>query len=91
MYSSKHVNMCKRIHVSILTYKHMNVRHANMYTPVSRDALLVIHIPLLHFSFYPNIPQRNDTSPFLEKYGPHSGVTLTYFIWYVAKSRLLFL
>ena len=38
---------------------------------MSRDALLVIHIPLLHFSFYPNIPQRNDTSPFLEKYGPH--------------------
>jgi len=31
---------------------------------VSRDALLVIHIPLLHFSFYLQIPQRNDTSPF---------------------------
>ena len=30
MYWSKHVNMCKRIHVSILTYKHVNI---NMYTP----------------------------------------------------------
>ena len=68
-----------------------NATHSRKGGRVSRDALLVIHIPLLHFSFYPNIPQRNDTSPFLEKYGPHSGVTLTYFIWYVAKSRLLFL
>ena len=33
MYLSKHVNMCKRIHVSILTYKHVNIRHDNMYTP----------------------------------------------------------
>ena len=68
-----------------------NATHSRKGGRVSRDALLVIHIPLLHFSFYPNIPQRNDTSPLLEKYGPHSGVTLTYFIWYVAKSRLLFL
>ena len=30
MYWSKHVNMCKRIHVSVLTYKHVNI---NMYTP----------------------------------------------------------
>ena len=29
MYLSKHVNMCKRIHVSILTYKQVNI---NMYT-----------------------------------------------------------
>ena len=35
-----------------------------MIFPMSRDALLVIHIPLLHFSFYLQIPQRNDTSPF---------------------------
>ena len=31
---------------------------------LSRDALLVIHIPLLHLSFYLIIPQRNDTSLF---------------------------
>ena len=29
---------------------------------VSRDALLVIHIPLLHFSYYFHIPQYNVTS-----------------------------
>ena len=29
MYLGKHVNMCKRVHVSILTYKHV---HDNMYT-----------------------------------------------------------
>ena len=43
---------------------------------VSRDALLVIHIPLLHFSFYRQIPQRNDTSPFWKSTVPTSGVTL---------------
>ena len=30
MYLGKHVSMCKRIHVSVLTYKHVNI---NMYTP----------------------------------------------------------
>ena len=54
---------------------------ASITVKVSRDALLVIHIPLLHFSFYPNIPQRNDTSPFWKSTVPTSGVTLTYFIW----------
>jgi len=54
-----------------------NATHSRKGGRVSRDALLVIHIPLLHFSFYPKIPQRNDTSPFWKSTFPTSGVTLT--------------
>ena len=66
-----------------------NATHSRKGGRVSRDALLVIHIPLLHFSFYPKIPQRNDTSPFWKSTVPTLGVTLTYFIWYVARYRFL--
>ena len=67
----------------------LNIKSQVLLLGMSRDALLVIHIPLLHFSFYPNIPQRNDTSPFWKSTVPTSGVTLTYFIWYVARYRFL--
>ena len=77
------------LHSFIPHFIHMHTSSFPKGGRVSRDTLLAIlhsslacslylNTPyfvshLLHFSFPPPNPQRNATSPFLEKYGPHFG------------------